>query len=296
MLQSRLMSSARAQTPIGPADLDRFRAVQALAYRCAEEVARSLRPGVTERQASAHLGRLLRENGADDWFHVPFAWFGDRTTLRGMRNPLRFFPSSRPLEEGMPYILDVAPIVGGFTADIGYAGCFGSNAIWDRMMADLEEYRGLVLEGVRARKKLSAIYEDVDALAARHGYEPAHHTYPGKVLAHQVWHIDSPGPRTIVAGFGNRTLRRLGRSLMVGVSEGWSPLWNGSHRSDHVPVPGMWAIEPHLGFHGVGVKFEELLVVTDDDAYWLDNDLPHVRRWADSERAGEQKAVAHGGV
>jgi hypothetical protein len=27
------------------------------------------------------------------------------------------------------------------------------------------------------------------------------------------------------------------------------------------------------------VKFEELLVVTEDDAFWLDDDLPHVRRW-----------------
>ena len=79
---------------------------------------------------------------------------------------------------------------------------------------------------------------------------------------------------------------------MVGLSEGWSPLWNGGHRSDHAPVPGMWAIEPHLGFHGVGVKFEELLVVTDDDAYWLDDDLPHVRRWA----RADQKVVANDGA
>jgi hypothetical protein len=40
----------------------------------------------------------------------------------------------------------------------------------------------------------------------------------------------------------------------------------------------MWAVEPHLGWRGVGAKFEELLVVTGDDAYWLDDDLPHVRR------------------
>lgn len=45
-------------------------------------------------------------------------------------------------------------------------------------------------------------------------------------------------------------------------------------------MPGLWAVEPHLGFAGVGAKFEELLVITDDDAYWLDDDLPHVRRWA----------------
>jgi hypothetical protein len=91
--------------------------------------------------------------------------------------------------------------------------------------------------------------------------------------------VHNPGPRTVVAGFGNRSLRLLARSLAVSVGEGWSPLWNGSRRSDHVPVAGVWAIEPHLGFHGVGVKFEEVLVVTEDDAYWLDDDLPHVRRW-----------------
>jgi len=50
-------------------------------------------------------------------------------------------------------------------------------------------------------------------------------------------------------------------------------------RSDHAPVNGLWAVEPHLGLRGVGAKFEEYLVVTDDDAYWLDDDLPHCRRW-----------------
>jgi hypothetical protein len=32
------------------------------------------------------------------------------------------------------------------------------------------------------------------------------------------------------------------------------------------------------------VKFEELLVVTDDDAFWLDDDLQHVRRWREHEK------------
>ena len=30
----------------------------------------------------------------------------------------------------------------------------------------------------------------------------------------------------------------------------------------------------------MGVKFEELLVVTEDDAYWLDDHLLHAQRWA----------------
>src|SRR5437899_94679 len=116
------------------ADLARIRGVQALAYRCAEQVAAELRPGVTEKQAAARLRRGLTEEGVEDWFHVPFAWFGDRTTLQGFRNPLRFFPTARRLEEGMPYILDVAPVRDGFTCDIGYSGCLGDNAIFEQMM------------------------------------------------------------------------------------------------------------------------------------------------------------------
>jgi hypothetical protein len=41
----------------------------------------------------------------------------------------------------------------------------------------------------------------------------------------------------------------------------------------------LWAVEPRIGFRDVGVRFEEILVVTPcGDAYWLDEDLPHVRR------------------
>ena len=58
------------------------------------------------------------------------------------------------------------------------------------------------------------------------------------------------------------------------------PIWNDGERADHRPTPGVWAVEPHIGRDGVGAKFEELMVVTEDDAYWLDDDLPHVRRWA----------------
>ena len=274
-----MRSSKSIAAPVSPEEQERFREVQQLAYRCVGEVGAALRPGITERQAAARIRSWLMDHGVEDWFHTPFAWFGDRTTLKGMRNPLRFFPSNRALEEGMPYILDVAPVVRGYTSDIGYAGCLGENAVWHRMMDDLAEYRTLILDQVRERRLFREIYDAVDQLAAKHGYEPAHHEYPGRVLAHQVWRVRNPGPKTIVAGFGNRSLRLLARSLLVGFQEGWSPLWSGGKRSDHRPVPGMWAIEPHLGFRGVGVKFEELMVVTDDDAFWLDDDLPHVRRW-----------------
>ncbi len=33
---------------------------------------------------------------------------------------------------------------------------------------------------------------------------------------------------------------------------------------------GLWAIEPHLGANTFGAKFEEILVVTKEKAYWLE--------------------------
>ena len=77
-------------------------------------------------------------------------------------------------------------------------------------------------------------------------------------------------------------MRTIGRELVKERLEGRSPLWAGGKASAHPPTPGMWAVEPHLGTDGdtIGAKFEEILVVTDDDAYWLDDDLPHVRRWS----------------
>ncbi|MER5181545.1 M24 family metallopeptidase [Streptomyces sp. NPDC002896] len=266
--------------PFDDADLDRFRALQQLAYRCAGRVADWLEPGVTERQAAARLRRELTREGVEDFFHVPFAWFGDRTAFRHFKTPIQFFAGRRRLEEGMPFILDCAPVVDGYTADIGYAGKVGENPVWDRIALDLREYRELILREVRARKPLNEIYQAVDALIAHHGYDNRHKVYPGRVIGHQVTRMKARGPAgATVFGFGVRTLQTLGRELISERLHGRSPLWADGRSSRHAPTPGLWAVEPHVGFHDVGLKFEELLVVTEDDAYWLDDDLPHVHRW-----------------
>ena len=72
---------------------------------------------------------------------------------------------------------------------------------------------------------------------------------------------------------------KLARDYFKGKKEGWNPIWNSSKASNHPPTIGLWAVEPHLGFKDVGAKWEELLVVTEDDAFWLDDDVPQVRRW-----------------
>ncbi|HWU68901.1 MAG TPA: M24 family metallopeptidase [Stenotrophobium sp.] len=269
-------------------DLQRFREVQQLAYRCAEAIGARLTPGTSERQAAAHMKTWLLDHGVDDWFHQPFAWFGDRTAFRGFIgvrhmggfNPA-FYPGNRVLEENMPFILDCAPSMGGYTADIGYCGVVGENKLLDRLMDDLMEHRQLILDLVKKRTHLSQVSQAVDRLCARQGVEPRHKAYPFQVLAHRVEKLADDGEKqhTTIMNFGVRNISELIRDRVKGLREGWSPLWSSGHGSDHPPTPGLWAVEPHLGFRDVGAKWEELLVVTEDDAFWLDDDVPHVRRW-----------------
>lgn len=262
------------------AEFAQFRELQQLAYAAAESVGSNLEPGVTEREAARRIRDYLVERGVQDWFHTPFAWFGDRTAFRGFKIPLQFFPTHRRLEEGMPFILDCAPVRDGYVADIGYAGCIGDNPIFEKLMDDLIEYRKLIVEQVRAGQRLRDIYIEVDNLIAKQGYDNRHKVYPGRVIAHQVGKVHSRLPKFIAAGFGIRSLQTLAQDLIVERMHHRSPLWADGEISSHPATPGMWAVEPHIGFRGVGVKFEEILVVTDDgDAFWLDDDLPHVRRW-----------------
>ncbi|MFE7953879.1 MULTISPECIES: M24 family metallopeptidase [unclassified Streptomyces] len=270
------------------AELRGFRRVQRLAYECAEAVAARLRPGVTEREAARMQREWLSERGVRDWFHMPFAWFGDRTAFVDFHVPLQFFPTQRRLEPGMPFILDMAPVFEGYTADIGYSGSLGPNLVQDKLMADLEAHRELILREVRERRSLREIYEDVDRLMVRQGYANRHRAYPFGVIAHKVDRVRERRFAPRLFGFGTQSLKGLLSDAVHGHREGWSPLWSPYRFSDHPPQPGLWAVEPHLGFRGTGAKFEEILVVTDsadpaESAFWLDDDLPHVRRWAEDK-------------
>ncbi|WP_030755520.1 MULTISPECIES: M24 family metallopeptidase [unclassified Streptomyces] len=272
------------------ADLSGFREVQRLAYECAEAVAAQLRPGVTEREAARMQREWLRERGVRDWFHLPFAWFGDRTAFANFKIPLQFFPTNRKLEPGMPFILDMAPVHKGYAADIGYSGSLGLNPVQDRLMSDLQAHRVLILEQVREGRSLREIYENVERLMTRQGYANRHRAYPFGVIAHKIDRVKERRWSPTVFGFGTQSLKGLAGDALHGHREGWSPLWSPYHFSDHAPQPGLWAVEPHLGFRGTGAKFEEILVVTDsqdpeESAFWLDDDLPHVRRWAEEKAA-----------
>lgn len=266
-------------------DLEQFRKVQRLAYAAAEAVARELKPGITEKQAARLQEVWLLDHGVTDWFHAPFAWFGDRTAFQGFKVALQFLPTNRRLEENMPFILDNAPVVGGYVADIGYSGVLGENRILDLLLDDLAEHRRLILDLIRQQLPMNQVSQAVDKLTLQQGHAPRHKAYPFETLAHTVQpmpprasHAPGKSPNTLFK-FGFQALETLGRLALVARKQGWSPIWSSNSLSNHAPVPGLWAVEPHLGFRGVGAKFEELLVITENDAFWLDDATPHMRRW-----------------
>lgn len=267
-------------------ELERYRAVQSLSYQCAETIAGELKPGMTEREVAGKMKAWLLDHGVEGWFHQPFAWFGDRTAFRGLisLNQLKgfnpgFYPGFRKLEENMPYILDCAPVLNGAVGDIGYVGCLGENAELDELLDNLMAHRNLIVNEIRAGKTMAEVSQAVDRLCEEQGVEPRHKAYPFEVLSHRVEILPKQNSALSAMHFGVNAVRSLLSSQKAAKKEGWSPLWNSSDASNHPPIPGMWAVEPHLGKGPIGAKFEELLVITDNDAYWLDDDVPHVRRW-----------------
>src|SRR5262245_44536042 len=170
-------------------ELSRFRDVQALAYRCAVEVADGLQPGVTEKTAAHQLGELLRREGVDGFFHQPFAWFAERTCFKGFRTPFDFFPTERKLERGMAAILDVAPMRGGYGADIVYSFSCGPNAELDRLHDELHGFRVLIADMVGRGETLAEVYRAVEDMLADLGLRNCHRHYPFGVLAHRLFTV-----------------------------------------------------------------------------------------------------------
>lgn len=268
-------------------DLQQFSAVQKLAYEVVEAVQARLKTGMTEKDAVRMLREELRVRGVEQNFHDPFAWFGERTAFKNFWINIKFLPSKTKLRDGMPVILDIAPIVDGYSADIGYCYVHGGDPMVDQMDRVLMQARDHIPKAVRAGKTMRQIYREVDTLIEAAGFINVHRYYPHRVIGHRLGRMQvSPLHRVRWLGFGLPTYVKL-------MSRTWlskvfpkaieSPLWNDGRECDHPLREGVWAVEPHIATpdQRVGSKWEEILVVTKDDAYWLNDDATHVRRAID---------------
>jgi Xaa-Pro aminopeptidase len=271
-------------------ELELYKRVQKLAYDSVLEVKSRLSSGITEREAADLLDEVLQKKGVRNFFHTSFAWFGDRTSFTGFKNYFDFQPTRRKLEKGMCVILDTAPTLEGRACDIGYAFAFGENSNVVQAIDDLEIFRKLILERVLSEKTLSEIYIETDRLITEMGYKNCHRMYPAEVLGHKIGRLPFLQiPPFKILGFHAQTfMYLLGETVEAMMPKfGFDnntavPYWN--ETTNHRAEAGLWAVEPHIGKGDIGVKWEEILVVTESTAYWLDNDLPHVNGWREKRK------------
>lgn len=266
-----------------PEELEQFRRWQRLSYRILDETRATLRAGDSEKAVGLRIHHALRAAGAQNYFHAAVALFGDRTSYPGAFGQFEALPTGRTLREGDAVILDVAPIFDGFTVDTSLAAAFGSDAEVPRELdRALVELRAGIADRVRRGLTMRQITREIDAAIAARGLDNCHRKHIARVLGHRVTRAtDAFGRSFRLFGISPRHagwfILQTVRSNRRGSAA--TPNWNDTRQSD-LPTPdGLWAVEPHLARQGVGAKFEELLLVQDGRVEYLDDDLPHHRRW-----------------
>lgn len=260
-------SSIRTATSV---DLDNFEEAQRVAYDCAIQAAYHLEVGMSEKEIASWMADYLTHQGVRGGFHRPLAWFGDRTRFKGMRSESDAFPTDRKLaDKTEPVIIDVAPILDGYVADIGFAFSLEPNAELIQAREFLLELRKLLPELFATSMKVSEIWQVVDEKIKERGYQNCHKKYIMSVLGHRVYRIPFEWPMNYMGMYSTRAYVAL-------TSRGFFPeLLSPYHKGAKT---GVWALEPHIGSrdHQFGAKFEEILVVEEVKAYWLTDDVPHL--------------------
>ncbi|NCN23144.1 MAG: aminopeptidase P family protein, partial [Gallionella sp.] len=104
------------------------------------------------------------------FFHKSFVWFGERTRFEGVKTYAGYQPTQRVLLEGEAYILDVAPIVKGFTSDIGVSGCYGENKQHAQAIDFLRQMKSELTAGLMS----PSVWSDMDEKIVAAGYDNIH--------------------------------------------------------------------------------------------------------------------------
>lgn len=266
-------------------ELAKFRELQQKSYSILESAASKLTGGETEKEVAHQLVKDYYASGASSFFHLPVVLFGDRTALPGNWSVDKFFPKKKPLEDGHSVILDASPIYDGYLVDTSYSFCFGDNPQHRDMMLHLSQYRESILASVNAGEGFRKIAESVIDNMTRQEYESVHTKHIGEVLGHRAVKLSYLPFRPRIKGFDAFTISwfKLKEKLAASGLGRQSPLWNALKTSDHDPHDGLWLVEPHTGKDGVGAKWEEIMVIENGRARWLEETPPHVKQWQQIE-------------
>lgn len=256
----QFLSPARNTLP-SEEERSAFLKTQKIAFRAVKEVASLMQEGWTEKKAAAMVDTYLKDLGVHAFFHAGFAWFGERAGFHGMRHYKDFMPSDRVLLPGEVFILDVAPIYQGHVADVGFTASLGTNEALKEAMDLLSKFREEIPILFKEKKNGADVWKTIDAQIRAAGFGNAYKKYPFGVIGHRVHQVPEWSPELQFLKFGWQSIWSIASRGVFG------QLLNKDFHGDTV---GLWAIEPHLSGKNFGAKFEEILVVTKEDAYWLD--------------------------
>ena len=263
-------------------ELEEFKQFQKSSYETLEEVASQLQEGMTEIAVARMIRKKFHEQGVHTYFHVPVALFGERTSYPGNFGQFEALSTEQKLEDGMAIILDAAPIYEGHIVDTSLSTTFGENQTHAMLHPQLEVFRDTLLEQVKLRRDFKDIEIHINSMIEDLGYENCHRKHIGEVIGHRIYKVkDRIWNRISFKQISIRHVLWLAWKSIAAVKK-WqndSPNWNHRRTSAHKPSVGLWAVEPHFAIDGVGVKFEEIMVITEESAYWLDNNLPHTNAW-----------------
>ncbi|MCW7479843.1 M24 family metallopeptidase [Leptospira kanakyensis] len=253
-----------------------FLKAQKLAYDCVTTVEKEMVPGWTEKQTAKRMDEFLRDHGVKVFLHRPFAWFGEHARFDGYKRFTQFHPGKKILKEEESFILDVSPVVDGYIGDIGYSSSLIKNSELDKGMDYLLQLRKEIPNYFSSSMTPSEIWWKIDSDAKKSGFDNVHALYPFAVLGHRVYKVKLPNISFPLLPISFASWFSLQGSYEFLTHKVLPELLTPDHEGDKV---GLWAIEPHLGRGKAGFKFEEILVVEKDKAYWLDDDVPHVNKY-----------------
>jgi Xaa-Pro aminopeptidase len=249
---------------------------QRVAREAILSVAETVRPGDTERAVCARIATELARANVQHWLHTPYAWWGERTRFDWPgRWETAALPSERVLEPGEAFILDVAPIVGGFPADFAYSGFAGEPAVdgaiaHRALLAELSRVKDALVAWATPEASNDELCARVERSIGDAGLDVIHTRYPANVLGHTLEgfpNFSSSAPR-IGTGFQLPLLLTYAKGIVL-------------HHLAGAPYPflrakgpgrplGLYAVEPHLGRGALGAKFESVLLIDGTETRWLD--------------------------
>ena len=173
------------------AELEAIRRAAALADAAVAHLERSLRPGMSEREAAWTVERFLRENGSEELPFPIIVASGPNAALPHAE------PSDRVIGEGEPVVVDLGARVGGYASDLTRTLCLGTpDGTFIRVYRAVEHAQRRALEHLRPGMKGG----EADALARevirRAGYGQAFRHGLGHGVGLEVHEPPRLGPRS----------------------------------------------------------------------------------------------------